>query len=72
MERKKKKNLPDSIVFDPHKNIYDSFLKPYSTNVSGPKIDIPDVALSKANSLAKANHKFLKNVDILSKFIKPK
>lgn len=60
MERKRKKNLPDSIVFDPHKNIYDSFLKPYSTNVSGPKIDIPDVALSKANSLAKANHKFLK------------
>jgi hypothetical protein len=63
MEKRKKKNLPDSIVFDPDKNIYDSFLKTYSTNISGPKIDIPDVALFKANSLAKANHKFSKRAE---------
>ena len=58
MERRKKKKLPDAVAFDPQKNLYDSFLKTYSTNVSGPKIHLPDVALFRSNSLAKANHKF--------------
>ena len=63
MERRKKKKLPDAVAFDPQKNLYDSFLKTYSTNVSGPKIDLPDVALFRSNSLAKANHKFSKRAE---------
>jgi hypothetical protein len=60
---KKNKKKPDSIVFDPDKNLYDSFLKPYSTSVSGPIIELPEVALFKSNSLAKANHKFSKRAE---------
>lgn len=70
MERKKKKKLPDAVVFDAEKNIYDAFLKTYSTNVSGPKIEIPDLALFKSNSLAKANHKFLNRAEEIKDQIK--
>lgn len=70
MERKKKKKLPDALVFDPEKNIYDAFLKTYSTSVSGPKIEIPDVALFKSNRLAKANHKFSNRAEEIKDQIK--
>ncbi len=60
---KKNKKKPDSVVFDPDRNLYDSFLKPYSTSISGPKIELPEVALFKSNSLAKANHKFSKRAE---------
>ena len=60
---KNDKKKPDSVVFDPDKNLYDSFLKPYATSVSGPRIDVPEVALFKSNSLAKANHKFSKRAE---------
>jgi hypothetical protein len=63
MEKKVSEKLPDSVAFDPERNLFDSFIKPYATSVSGPRIDLPNVALFRENNLAKTNHKFTKRAD---------
>ena len=63
MENKVHEKLPDSVAFDPEKNLFDSFIKPYATSVSGPRIELPNVALFRENSLAKTNHKFSKRAE---------
>ena len=40
-----------------------SFLSKYPVHVASPKIDVPDIALFKQNSLAKVNHKFSKRAE---------
>lgn len=68
--KEKRKKIPDSIVFNQETNEYDSFSKKYSVSVSGPKIDVPDVALFKSSALIKANNKFQRRAEEIKEQIK--
>jgi hypothetical protein len=58
-----KRNKPDYVVYDPQTGKYDSFLKSYSTSISGPKIEVQDLSPVKQSSIAKANHRFEKRAE---------
>lgn len=51
------------MVFNQDLGIFDAFLKPYSTSVGGPKIEIDDLNLFKERAVAKTNHKFNKRAE---------
>lgn len=57
------KNKPDQVVYNLETEKYDSFLKSYSTSISGPKIEVQDLSPIKQSSLAKANHRFEKRAE---------
>ncbi len=49
---------PDQVVYNEEEQKYDAFLRDHITNVSGPKIDLPDVVSWKSNNIYEANKKF--------------
>lgn len=61
--KKKKKKLPNSIVYNEESEKYDAFLKPYATSVSSPKIDISGLSLFKQRAAIHSNHKFGKRAE---------
>lgn len=63
MKKREKRNLPDSIVYNHDLGIFDAFLKPYSTSVGGPKIEIENLDLFKERAVSKTNHKFTKRAE---------
>lgn len=60
---KRKKKLPDHIVYDEKTEKYDAFLKPYATSVSSPRIDVSGLALFKQRAAIHSNHKFGKRAE---------
>jgi len=48
---------PDNVVYNAEKGIYDASLKPYSTNVGAPAIQLTDTVAWKNRSINKVNHK---------------
>lgn len=47
---------PDNVVYNVEKGIYDASLKPYTTNVGAPAIQITDTVTWKNRSINKVNH----------------
>lgn len=60
---KRKKKLPDHIVYDEKTEKYDAFLKPYATSVSSPRIDVSGLSLFKQRAAIHSNHKFGKRAE---------
>ncbi len=54
----KEDHIPDQVVFDQNKQIYDASLRTFPTNVGAPKIEIHDSVSWKQNNLQKANAHF--------------
>ncbi|RZS99847.1 DUF2452 domain-containing protein [Aquimarina brevivitae] len=50
-----KKKKPDAVVFDEEQGKYDAALKPYTTNVGAPAIEIGDTIAWKNNNIHKVN-----------------
>lgn len=48
---------PDNVVYNAEKGIYDASLKPYTTNVGAPAIQLTDTVAWKNRSINKVNHK---------------
>ena len=53
-----RKKIPDNVVYNEEQERYDAFLKPYSTNVAAPTIQIENTALWKSQHVQKVNHLF--------------
>ena len=64
-----KKKKPDTIVWDEKQESYFAKLLPYSTNISGPIIEVPNVDAFKKNGIDKVSKKFQAELTDLQKKI---
>ncbi|MDX1462046.1 MAG: DUF2452 domain-containing protein [Marinirhabdus sp.] len=64
---KKKSKKPDQVVFNEEKESYDAALKPYSTNLGAPAIQIDDITTWKNTNVNKVNHHFKTKFENLRK-----
>ncbi|MFD0963987.1 DUF2452 domain-containing protein [Pseudofulvibacter geojedonensis] len=62
-----KSKKQDQIVFNEEKQQYDAFLKDYITDISGPKIELPDVVSWKSNNIYTANKYFISGFEDIKK-----
>ena len=56
--KSKESKKPDQVVFNQETESYDAALKPYSTNLGAPAIEIDDITTWKNNNVHKVNHHF--------------
>jgi hypothetical protein len=65
-----KKKKPDTIVWDEKQESYFAKLLPYSSSISGPIIEVPNVDAFKKNGVDKVSKKFQAELTDLQKKIK--
>jgi len=64
---KKESKKPDQVVFNETSRSYDASLKPYSTNLGAPAIEIEDITTWKNTNVHKVNHHFKTKFETLKK-----
>ncbi|CAM1370108.1 DUF2452 domain-containing protein [Tenacibaculum xiamenense] len=58
---------PDNIVYNEETNEYDAYLKPYATNFTAPKIDLPNSVSWKKQNITLANKQIKASFEELKK-----